>query len=605
MSSVVKPSDATKSLASTDATAPGLMEVHTPTAAERCAQFDAVLSRYQTVQNQVYDNLKINPFLVSIGSYRRETRPEFKAFILSSLFDLYGFKLEDVWTYGSGIIELFFKLFDVVGPEKTISPQSLSSLETETMVNQIKNFLSEKFTQIDKSVLNLVGVVAALVCSLIGTPLFNRKKESYFSTFARFGGDLSKMSGFGKAGTMFTSVLEAFGVEILDISSQAEREDLKELTDVVAQLEDFQQVCIDNQASVFERLGDYMELDKICKELDKRYSNLISKESYKLLSNVYNNFKKLRTTLSKVLKEYMSSAERQVPVCLYLYGESGVGKSELLQEISRRVHKKLKLNNTTYSRSPSDKFWSGYRGQSVVIYDDMFSLSDGKDAQEFISAVTAAPYGIAMGDLADKGTHFSSKFLFCASNTSYYSSSNVVTNPRATDRRRHLMFEVALDAPYRRDKFDFSNVTLRRMDPIFSQNGKYLINGKNSRAKVPNENNSVYTLDEIVDSVCELYKEHKRMFDDKLARANKFRDCIEPQCILEINKSEGYIPVLIGPPGIGKTTIINTLAEEKKDTYEFIDEFTLSSNPDDMALAVVKSFEGSSKPLILATNKYS
>ena len=479
MPSVLSKTDENKPSTSQDVAAPRLpVATNTGSLGERCAEIDEALASYQRIQDNVYSRLKINPFLAIVGAYRNETRPQYKLFILSTLFDLYDFKVETAWKYGFHVIELFFGLFDVVKPGKTVQPQSLNNSETDSIVKQVKEFMKEKFSHLDKSVVNLVGIITALICSLIGAPLFNRKKESYFSTFARFGSDISKISGFSKAGTMFTSVLEAFGIEILNIGTQAEKEDLKELSKLVVKLEEFQQLCVHNQALVFEKLGEYLELDKVCRETDKRYSNLISKESYKLLVPVYNNFKKLRVTLTKVLGEYMSSAERQIPVCLYLYGESGVGKSELLQEISRRLHKRLEMSNTVYPRSPSDKFWSRYHGQSVVIYDDMFSLADGKDAQEFISAVTAAPYGINMGDLADKGTHFSSKFLFCASNMAYYQASNVVTNPQATDRRRHLMFEVTLSKPYEKGKldFDFKNTILRRMDPKRNIGSRYLIN---------------------------------------------------------------------------------------------------------------------------------
>ncbi|UHK03319.1 MAG: RNA helicase [Hangzhou dicistrovirus 1] len=156
-----------------------------------------------------------------------------------------------------------------------------------------------------------------------------------------------------------------------------------------------------------------------------------------------------------------SGSVRNPPVCLYLYGETGVGKSSLTYPLSLAiVGKILKKENSpllsqlntlwkemVYVRASEQEFWDGYSGQLITLFDDFNQQVDsvGNPSSELFEIIRASnvfPYPLHMAHLEDKAnTYFSSKIIIASSNnkTPKVQSLNY---PQALNRRFNVNVEV-------------------------------------------------------------------------------------------------------------------------------------------------------------------
>nr|UBZ25934.1 polyprotein [Cherry virus F] len=143
-----------------------------------------------------------------------------------------------------------------------------------------------------------------------------------------------------------------------------------------------------------------------------------------------------------------SNLPRRAPFFLFLTGESGTGKSSLTQKLTRDwlVHHELGLDNQ-YARNSQDPFWSGYRRQAVVTYDDFGAIvKDPSDESEIIPVVSRNPLSLNMASLEEKGMFFDSRLLIASSNFLAASPSSNIHDQPAYERRRHLVVRVELKA---------------------------------------------------------------------------------------------------------------------------------------------------------------
>ena len=83
-----------------------------------------------------------------------------------------------------------------------------------------------------------------------------------------------------------------------------------------------------------------------------------------------------------------SIIKKELPKRLYVYGETGTGKSLLVRYL------KKKMNSEVYLKSPSGS-WEGYKGEKIVLINDMtseewkyikFNLKKWIDYDTFISS---------------------------------------------------------------------------------------------------------------------------------------------------------------------------------------------------------------------------
>jgi hypothetical protein len=160
----------------------------------------------------------------------------------------------------------------------------------------------------------------------------------------------------------------------------------------------------------------------------------------------------LTTNLTK-LRDLLRTVEASTigkfqPVTIWISGASGVGKSKfiatwLLPQLAEACGKSL----THYTKCAT-KHWDGYFGQDVVIFDDFMAAKDGTDAKDLQMIYTPGAFVVPMADLADKGRHFTSRYVIICSNIEYASATteNGLNCPEIINRRRDLLVRLEATA---------------------------------------------------------------------------------------------------------------------------------------------------------------
>lgn len=135
------------------------------------------------------------------------------------------------------------------------------------------------------------------------------------------------------------------------------------------------------------------------------------------------------------LYEYVSCSPikgggpRMRPVCVWLIGESGIGKTEMVYPLCIDVLRKMGLmkkedfHHQVYGRQVETEFWDGYKGQKIVIYDDAFQKKDDKtvpnpEVFEVIRSCNTFPQHLHMAALHDKNTFSAAELLLYTTNNS-------------------------------------------------------------------------------------------------------------------------------------------------------------------------------------------
>lgn len=153
----------------------------------------------------------------------------------------------------------------------------------------------------------------------------------------------------------------------------------------------------------------------------------------------------------------MPVQERQIPLCVCLRGESGVGKSYItaafIDQLAMRTLKdeRLRAYKENHSREkwlflPEEDHANGYSGQFCTIIDDMgqFLTQKGQrdDMQQIIRWCNAAPCRLNAAEMEKKGNLVFTSPLIMASTNLYQFWSPSLAKPEAFVRRFDMWIDV-------------------------------------------------------------------------------------------------------------------------------------------------------------------
>lgn len=127
------------------------------------------------------------------------------------------------------------------------------------------------------------------------------------------------------------------------------------------------------------------------------------------------------TTLNKMLetlhkcrqsvhRTYVNKKNNPIPMCVKLYGGTGVGKSQITQIVARLMCYNLGLKSThnVYFQNMTDKYQSGYTAQEIMVMDDVGAENVDNVKNEsllnFLSLSTEVPVMTNQAAVEDKGT---------------------------------------------------------------------------------------------------------------------------------------------------------------------------------------------------------
>lgn len=188
----------------------------------------------------------------------------------------------------------------------------------------------------------------------------------------------------------------------------------------------------------------YLDLDErnkidsdieIANKVQDLYTKGLKYQSDTLLSTDRDISRLITTTLipARALHEYVSMSPvkgggpRMRPVCLWLVGESGVGKTEMIYPFcidmlrTMGLMSKKDFHNQVYGRQVETEYWDGYKNQKIVIYDDAFQMKDDKTSPnpeifEVIRSCNTFPQHLHMAALHDKNTFSSAEVMIYTTN---------------------------------------------------------------------------------------------------------------------------------------------------------------------------------------------
>uniref|UniRef100_A0AAT9J7W0 RNA1 polyprotein n=1 Tax=Dendrobium palpebrae cholivirus TaxID=3115809 RepID=A0AAT9J7W0_9SECO len=219
-------------------------------------------------------------------------------------------------------------------------------------------------------------------------------------------------------------------------------------------------------------------------------------------------------SVGKALTEFESSlcqakamgVDRLTPFCFCVYSLPGMGKSIMMKRFKADFLDMMEepLEGREYTRSPGDKFWSGYLKQTLVYYDDFSQCQQrdgGHDELDLIPLISSSAHSLNMAELNEKGRSFTSKYVFLSTNRLVEANEVILADVNAFRRRRHLMVRLEHAAAVERDiARPFDHLRFRRLDPLHPH--ELFLNENGVR------DTYLYTYQELVDLTVRCAKEH-------------------------------------------------------------------------------------------------
>nr|QKN88954.1 MAG: hypothetical protein 1 [Picornavirales sp.] len=350
----------------------------------------------------------------------------------------------------------------------------------------------------------------------------------------------------------------------------------------------------------------YLEFRKRYLDMSSMYSRLIKFTDAKelaILNPVWFALTKTFESLTHIYTKFVNGMNsRIVPVCLYLYGATDIGKSSVLTHFTNLVNQKMGTSMSSYTISKGNVHWNNFAGQQIIRIDDMNQVvtpAEGDiDSLHLFNLVTDAPFIPMQAAIPDKGVMAAPYFVIVGANFPSLPSNTMIGDVQAWERRRHFCVNVSwpehekclgkpCDHMKDKTKTNFDHLTFRIVPSVMSKQKvastrvTNVKTGASFRPKIvetdeidPIEEGEVVTLDELVERCIELHKQHKA------AHSAAFQAAVEAGTMKLQSEHWQQNPIIAleGPPGTGKSTIFQMVQERIKDKCRYIrtlDEFKL------------------------------
>nr|QJI53514.1 MAG: hypothetical protein 1 [Picornavirales sp.] len=357
----------------------------------------------------------------------------------------------------------------------------------------------------------------------------------------------------------------------------------------------------------------YLNFKKQYLEMSSMYSKLVKFTDTKelaVLNPIWFALTKTFESLTHIYTKFVNGMNsRVVPVCLYFWGGTNIGKSAVLSHLTNMLNIKLGMNMSSYTISKGNIHWNNFGGHEVIRMDDVNSFispSEGDiDSLHLFNLVTDAPFIPMQAAIPDKGIIANPFFVICASNLPSLPSNTCISDVKAWERRRHFCVHTSYPEHEKscgdttkcnhfKDKKlnNFDHLTFRLVDPIMSNTKdsktmmKSLKTGCEFNAKIieqkPREeiikHGKIETLSKIVDMAAGLHRLH--MANHQIA----FEAAVAAGTMKMEAGSWQFKPVVMidGPPGTGKSHVFQRFMEfagtKRAHKITTINDFQLFAN---------------------------
>ncbi|APG78381.1 hypothetical protein 1 [Hubei myriapoda virus 2] len=415
-------------------------------------------------------------------------------------------------------------------------PQSFVMSES-TFWSEIKNFFSELFGEEGVGVIGVMAPLAACASAIgvllsvfnFGTGFVNAKKDCFLKRIKETGDFLRSFSYVttGASGLFqgfMNSILSIFGITWVPEAHKEAKELIERAKTLLTRVKNVQHKISLEPHYIMRNRSGMNALNAAVSDVENVFKDLASLKvplgnARELLLQLREHHKVLQQKQTCV---YKTAAIKCDPVCLWLWGIPGIGKSKFKDHVIRVLSHLHGRPLTTYSRTSTDEYWSGYCGQDVVVYDEFGNHSEDIDHDELLRMRTSAAYLLNVADVESKGTPFSSIYVIICCNARSPNSSSRMKDVSPLMRRRDFLIQVqnpGLDQwmldnrgfrPNENSdlwKDDYSHLRLVRQDP------EYDINKSRSRSAF---DDFPITPTQLVGAMFQLYEIREMAYEKEL-----------------------------------------------------------------------------------------
>lgn len=490
--------------------------------------------------------------------------------------------------------------------EEVVLPTIVKEMDTWGLTG-ITDKIKDWFKNTSKDIIQWFDdspFIAGIIAIVLGVAQFLGFYVAFPTTKSGFAGVMEKFNNstrtmhYARSGFkgILESIKDCFSCcrGMLGIAENKELNDFKE--DLAKALETCREMLVTAQSkpSVFVNdVEGYQSFKKQYTSLVGVYTRLIKFADARdtaILNPIWFALSKTFENLTHIYTKFVNGMNsRIVPVCIYLYGGTNIGKSAVLSHLSNMLNLKLGTSMSSYTISKGNAYWNNFGGHQIIRMDDLnafVSPAEGDiDSLNLFNLITDAPFIPPQAAIPDKGVMAAPYFVLCASNNPTVPSNTCIADVRAWERRRHLCVHVSWPdhqrdcgettdcVHFKNKKLDnFDHLTFTIVDPVMS-------NSKISSSKIKNiktgceysarvvqttdakeilAHGQRKSLNEIVDMACELHQLHKSNYEVALKAA------IEAGTMKMQTKHWAANPIvaLEGIPGTGKSTIMSRLADK-------------------------------------------
>lgn len=155
-----------------------------------------------------------------------------------------------------------------------------------------------------------------------------------------------------------------------------------------------------------------------------------------------------------------ASPVRYEPFVIINGGEAGIGKSFITESIALELLRKIgwqaPSSSLIFYRTSGERFWSGYRDQPVVVYDEWFNTNDSQRCAdqivEFMKLKSTSLFIPEMAHLEEKKIHGNPLIIIINTNQIQPNLSDYAREPNAVMRRMDEVFHVHLQTNISREE---------------------------------------------------------------------------------------------------------------------------------------------------------
>jgi hypothetical protein len=182
-------------------------------------------------------------------------------------------------------------------------------------------------------------------------------------------------------------------------------------------------------------------------------------------AEAYRLHARLAPLINCFASENLTSSSRKLPTCVWVSGDSGVGKSSMLKKMitecygavasdTRWAIYKMKPSDQVYAYDYTRDFWDSYHGQFVTIVDEAGLMREVAGAtndgfMSIIRMINVFDFPLNMADLPKKGkTYFCSEFVFVTSNREHINDIKSLYYPDAYINRMQLAYHQVVKREY-------------------------------------------------------------------------------------------------------------------------------------------------------------